>query len=61
MTKESKTFFAVFFIVIFFAVAHLYYDTIVLRSFTFFTSEEDIPAYSDILAELKDSVGSYVR
>ncbi len=61
MTKESKIFFWIFFAVIFLAVVHLYYDTVVLHRFTIFTSEEDIPAYSDVLAEVKDSVRFYVR
>lgn len=54
ITQKSKIFFIVLLIIFFLSVAYTYYDTIVLRRFTIFTTEEEIPTYADLFEKIKD-------
>ena len=54
ITQKSKIFFIVLLIIFFLSVAYTYYDTMVLRRFTIFTTEEEIPTYTDLFEKIKD-------
>ena len=53
ITKESKIFFSFLLGILVLSVSYIYYDTIVLKHFNIFTTEEEIPAYIDLFEELK--------
>ncbi len=61
MKKESKIFFVVFFLFILASILFTYYDTIVLGRFSIFISEDDIPAYTDLVKRVTEPTSSYVQ
>ena len=61
MKAESKTFFAWLALIIGLVLLFNYYDTVVLKQFTIFTSEEAVPEYTGVVNSFLDIFYSYVR
>ncbi len=61
VSKNSKIFFIILLFVVLSSIAYTYYDTMFLRRFDIFVSEDEIPTYSDLLGETKGLVDSYVQ
>ncbi len=59
--KKSKIFFIILLIIILFSIAYTYYDTLILRRFDIFVSEDQIPTYSDLTSEIRELINSYVQ
>ena len=61
ISRESKIFFSALLLVILVSILITYQKIIVLRKFDIFTSEEDVPSYTDIYSEIKDITSLYVQ
>lgn len=61
LNRESKIFFIVLFFIILSTIIFLYHDTLVLRRFDIFISEDEIPSYQSLSDEALELIGDYVR
>lgn len=61
VSKKSKNFFLIVLLVFYASAVYTYYDTVVLKNFDIFLSEEEVPSYDDLLSKFRVSIGSYVR
>ena len=61
ISKESKIFYVVVFLIVLFSIAYTYYDTMILARFDIFISEDEIPTYSDILTKSIELIETYVQ
>jgi hypothetical protein len=52
ISNGSKAFFILISLFLFISIAYTYYDSIILKRFDIFTSEEEIPSYKDLLNDL---------
>lgn len=57
---KTKYFFLSLSVLIFLAVLYTYYDTLYLKRFDIFLSEDDVPTYSDFKLEIISLTKSYV-
>ncbi len=61
LEKKSKIFFVTLLILILFSIAYTYYDSMILRRFDIFVSEDEVPTYTDLWGEVKELFFSYVQ
>jgi len=61
MSYQSKIFFIFFLAILVFSVSYTFYDTLVLRRFDIFVSEDEIPTYNSILDQIKNLTRQYVQ
>lgn len=61
MSKKSKYFFIVCLFVLICSIFYTYYDTMILKRFEIFTSEDDIPSYPNFYQGIKDIIINYVQ
>ncbi len=61
ITRESKIFFITLTVIVLFSVVYTYYDSIILRRFDIFVTEEEVPTYTDLWGEVQNLFYSYVQ
>jgi hypothetical protein len=61
MSKKTFIFFVVVFSVILISIIYTYYDTMILKRFDIFISEDDIPTYQGVLGDFYNLIYFYVQ
>ncbi len=61
INRQSQIFFAGLLILICAAVLVTFHDTMILKRFDIFVSEDQIPDYTDLFSEINTLIRSYVQ